>query len=94
MKIWRGIDMKKEYVGDVIACNDVATYLFEMSQRIEEIVRNVQDLTVEIDFQMTELKCIKHEIAYFDPDLDEPDLNGKEEFYRAVEGGDTDGTLP
>ncbi len=73
---------------------DLDTYLFEMSQRIEDIVRNIQDLTVEIDFQMTELKCIKHEIASFDPDLDEPGLNGKEEFYRAVEGGDTDGTLP
>ena len=69
-------------------------YLFKMSQRIEEIVRNVQDLTVQIDFQMTELNCVRHELAGYDPDLDEPDLHGKEEFDLAVEGGDTDPTLP
>jgi hypothetical protein len=73
---------------------DIDQYLFDMSQRIHEIVGNVQDLTVQIDFQLTELKCIQHEIASYDSDLDEPDLNGKEEFYRAVEGGDTHSTLP
>ena len=73
---------------------DIDQYLFDMSQRIHEIVGNVQDLTVQIDFQLPALKCIQHEIASYDPDLDEPDLNGKEEFYRAVEGGDTHSTLP
>ncbi len=86
--------MKTEYVGDVIGRDDVDKYLFEMSQRLYEIVNNVQDLTEQIDSWMREAECIQHELACYDPDLDEPDLHGKEEFDRAVEGGDTDGTLP
>ena len=73
---------------------DIDQYLFDMSQRIHEIVGNVQDLTVQIDFQMTELNCVRHELAGYDPDLDEPDLHGKEEFDLAVEHGDTHPTLP
>jgi regulator of replication initiation timing len=69
-------------------------YLFEMSQRIHEVVSNVQDLTEQIDYWMKEADCIRHELAGYDPDLDEPDLHGKEEVDRAVEGGDVDGTLP
>ena len=33
-------------------------------------------------------------VYMLDADLDEPDLNGKEEFDHAVEHGDTDRTLP
>jgi regulator of replication initiation timing len=73
---------------------DLDKYLFEMSQRIHEIVSNVQDLTEQIDSWMREADCIQHELASYDPDLDEPDLNGKEEFDHAVEHGDTDRTLP
>ena len=41
--------MKTEYVGDVIGRDDVDKYLFEMSQRLYEIVNNVQDLTEQMD---------------------------------------------
>jgi hypothetical protein len=84
----------KEFVVDVIWKNDTDKFLFEMSQRLDEVIISVQDLNEQIDFWMKEAECIKHELASYDPDLDEPDLNGKEEFDRAVEGGDTDGTLP
>ena len=77
-----------------IEMKDVDKYLFEMSQRMDEVVRNVQDLAAQIDSWMREGKCIQHELASYDPDLDEPDLHGKEEFDLAVEHGDTDQTLP
>ena len=52
------------------------------------------DLNNQMQSWAYELKGIHHELGSFDADLDEPDLNGKEEFDRAVEGGDVDGTLP
>ena len=73
---------------------EVNCFVFEMSQRLDEVIISVQDLTEQINFWMREAECIKHELASYDLDLGEPDLNGKEEFDRAVEGGDTDGTLP
>jgi hypothetical protein len=88
-------DKYDKYLEEEINC-----FVFVMSQRLNEVISSVQDLTEQINFWMREAECIKHELASYDLDLgddldlDEPDLNGKEEFYRAVEGGDTDGTLP
>lgn len=73
---------------------EINCFVFEMSQRLDEVIISVQDLTEQINFWMREAECIKHELASYDLDLDEPDLNGKEEFDRAVEGGDTHPTLP
>ena len=82
-------DKYDKYLEEEINC-----FVFVMSQRLNEVISSVQDLTEQINFWMREAECIKHELASYDLDLDEPDLNGKEEFDRAVEGGDTDGTLP
>ena len=73
---------------------DLDKYLFEMSKRVEEITENLFDLTNQIQSWAYELEAVQHELGSYDPDLDEPDLNGKEEFERAIEGGDTDRTSP
>jgi hypothetical protein len=86
--------MKTEYVGDVIGRDDVDKYLWDVSKRLEEVADHLFDLNNQIQSWTYELKSIQHELGSYDPDLDEPDLHGKEEFDRAVEGGDTDGTLP
>ena len=69
-------------------------YLWELSKRVEEIADKMLDLNNQMQSWAYELKGIQHELGSYDADLDEPDLNGKEEFDRAVEGGDVDGTLP
>jgi len=75
--------------------NDIMEeYLWELSKRVKEIADKMFDLNNQMSSWAYELKGIQHELGSYDVDLDEPDLNGKEEFDRAVEGGDTDPTLP
>jgi len=75
--------------------NDIMEeYLWELSKRVKEIADKMFDLNNQMSSWAYELKGIQHELGSYDVDHDEPDLNGKEEFDRAVEGGDTDPTLP
>ena len=73
---------------------DMEEYFWELSLRVKEVADKIFDLNNQMQSWAYELKGIQHELGSFDADLDEPDLNGKEEFDRAVEGGDVDGTLP
>ena len=73
---------------------DMEEYFWELSLRVKEVADKMFDLNNQMQSWAYELKGIQHELGSFDADLDEPDLNGKDEFDRAVEGGDVDGTLP
>ena len=73
---------------------DMEEYFWELSLRVKEVADKMFDLNNQMQSWAYELKGIQHELGSFDAALDEPDLNGKEEFDRAVEGGDVDGTLP
>ena len=73
---------------------DMEEYFWELSLRVKEVADKMFDLNNQMQSWAYELKGIQHELGSFDADLYEPDLNGKEEFDRAVEGGDVDGTLP
>ena len=67
---------------------------YNKSQEVQFLIDKLYDLTNLIQFYLSDLQALKHEFGSFDADLDEPDLNGKEEFDLAVEHGDTDRTLP
>ena len=73
---------------------DMEEYFWELSLRVKEVADKMFDLNNQMQSWAYELKGIQHELGSFDAELDEPDLNGKEEFDRAGEGGDVDGTLP
>jgi len=67
---------------------------YNKSQEVQFLIDKLYDLTNQFQFYLSDLQGLKHELGSFDADLDEPDLNGKEEFAHAIEHGDTDGTLP
>ena len=67
---------------------------YKKSNEVQIIMDKLYDLTNQMQFYLSDLEALKHEFGSFDADLDEPDLNGKEEFDHAVEHGDTDRTLP
>ena len=67
---------------------------YNKSQEVQFLIDKLYDLTNLIQFYLSDLQALKHEFGSFDADLDEPDLNGKEEFDHAVEDGDTHPTLP
>ena len=67
---------------------------YNKSNEVQILIDKIYDLTNQIQFYLSDLQGLKHELGSYDADLDEPDLHGKEEFDRAVEGGDVDGTLP
>ena len=66
---------------------------YNKSQEVQFLIDKIYDLTNQIQFYLSDLQGLKHELGSYDADLDEPDLNGKEEFDLAVEHGDTDRTL-
>ena len=67
---------------------------YKKSNEVQFLIDKLYDLTNQFQFYLSDLQGLKHEFGSFDADLDEPDLNGKEEFAHAVEHGDTDQTLP
>jgi|TARA_Y100000310_G_scaffold133435_1_gene132456 hypothetical protein len=67
---------------------------YKKSKEVKIIMDKLYDLTIQMQYNLSDLEALKHELGSYDADLDEPDLHGKEEFDRAVEGGDVDGTLP
>ena len=67
---------------------------YKKSNEVQVLIDKIYDLTNLMQFYLSDLEALKHEFGSFDADLDEPDLNGKEEFDHAVEYGDTDRTLP
>ena len=67
---------------------------YKKSNEVQVLIDKIYDLTNLMQFYLSDLEALKHEFGSFDADLDEPDLNGKEEFDHAVEHGDTDRTLP
>ena len=67
---------------------------YKKSNEVKIIMDKLYDLTLQIQYNLSDLETLKYELGSYDADLDEPDLNGKEEFDLAVEHGDTDRTLP
>ena len=67
---------------------------YNKSHEVQLLIDKIYDLTNLMQFYLSDLAGLKHELGSYDADLDEPDLNGKEEFAHAVEYGDTDQTLP
>ena len=67
---------------------------YKKSNEVQIIMDKLYDLTNQMQFYLSDLEGVKHELGGFAADLDEPDLHGKEEFDLAVEDGDTHPTLP
>ena len=67
---------------------------YKKSNEVKIIMDKLYDLTIQMQYNLNDLEPWKHEFGSYDADIDEQDLNGKEEFARAVEHGDTDRTLP